>query len=377
MRVLVDYRPALRERTGVGEYVHNLVRALAERPEAEDDQIWVITSSWKDRPPEHLSRELGTGVVDRRVPVRVLNYLWHRIEWPPVEWLGPDVDVVHAAHPLLIPTTNAAQVVTVHDLFFLTNRDATHAEIRRDYATLAPTHAQRADAVIVNSKYTASLVQETFGVAKQSIHVCTPGAPTWSSLGRTPNVPPNGYILFIGTLEKRKNIGTLLDAYCRLLERCRQVPPLVLAGRASCDAKPWLERLRLPPLAGHVHHAGYVTDKEDLFRGARLLVIPSLDEGFGLPALEAMAAGVPVVAADRGALPEVLGDAGVLVDPTDAELLAAAIQRMISDECLAARFAERGLARARRFSWQCSAGAMRQAYECAVEVRQRRRRIER
>lgn len=373
MRILVDYRPALRERTGVGEYVHHLVRALAGRPEAEDDQIWVITSSWKDRPPEHLSRELGTGVVDRRVPVRVLNYLWHRVEWPPVEWLGPDVDVVHAAHPLLIPTTNAAQVVTVHDLFFLTNRDATHAEIRRDYATLAPAHAQRADAVIVNSQYTASLVQKTFGVAKQAIHVCTPGAPTWSSLGRAPNVPPNGYILFIGTLEKRKNIGTLLDAYCRLLERSRQVPPLVLAGRASGDANAWLERLRLPPLAGHVNHAGYVTNKEDVFRGARLLVIPSLDEGFGLPALEAMAAGVPVVAADRGALPEVLGDAGVLVDPTDAEGLASAIERVISDECLARRLAECGLTRARRFSWQCSAGALRRAYECAVEVRRGRR----
>ena len=89
--------------------------------------------------------------------------------------------------------------------------------------------------------------------------------------------------------------------------------------------------------------------------------------------LEAMAAGVPVVAADRGALPEVLGDAGVLVDPTDPEHLAAAMQRMLSDECLATRFAECGLARARRFSWQCSAGALRRAYECAVEVRRRRR----
>src|SRR5262245_3982387 len=121
MRILVDYRPALRERTGVGEYVHNLVRALTRHSATAGDEISVFTSSWKDRPDARLPSDLGARVVDRRVPVRVLNYLWHRLEWPSVESLGCEVDVVHAAHPLLIPSRNAAQVVTVHDLFFFTN----------------------------------------------------------------------------------------------------------------------------------------------------------------------------------------------------------------------------------------------------------------
>ena len=354
--------------------MHHLVRMLAMQASAHD-HIAVFTSSWKDRPAEHLSSELGASVIDRRVPVRVLNYLWHRAEWPPIEMLGAQVDVVHAAHPLLIPSRSAAQVVTIHDLFFLTHRDSTRAEIRRDYAELAPAHAHRADAIVVNSAYTASIVHTTLGVPKESLHICPPGAPVWRSLGRAPNVPLDGYILFIGTLEDRKNLGALLDAYSRLRQEHRGVPPLVIAGRSTPDGERWLERLSRPPLAGHARHVGYAADKEQLYAGARLVVVPSLDEGFGIPVLEAMAAGVPVIAANRGALPEVLGDAGVLVDPTDVEQIASAIHRMVSDDAFAKRCAECGLVRARRFSWKCAATSLRCAYEAAIDTRRRRRSV--
>src|SRR5688572_14473112 len=116
MRILVDYRPALRARTGVGEYIRHLVRAYSA---SHQDDVAVFTSSWKDRPATALGRELGARVIDRRVPVCVLNYLWHRAGWPPVEAVAGSFDVVHAAHPLIIPSRHAAQVVTIHDLFFL------------------------------------------------------------------------------------------------------------------------------------------------------------------------------------------------------------------------------------------------------------------
>jgi alpha-1,3-rhamnosyl/mannosyltransferase len=195
----------------------------------------------------------------------------------------------------------------------------------------------------------------------------------WTSLGQVPNVPSDGYILFIGTLGKRKNLGALLDAYGRLRQEHRRIPPLVIAGRSTPDAEPWLERLSRPPLAGHTRHIGYAMDKEQLYAGARLVVVPSLDEGFGIPVLEAMAAGVPVVAANRGALPEVLGDAGVLVDPADAEQIASAIHRMVSDDEFAKRCAECGLVRARRFSWKRAATSLRCAYEAAIDAHRRRR----
>jgi glycosyltransferase involved in cell wall biosynthesis len=369
MRILVDYRPALRQRTGVGEYMHSLVRAYTRQPSAVADEVMVFTSSWKDRAAEHLTTELGAQVVDRRVPVRILNYLWHRWEWPRVETLASGADIVHAAHPLLIPSRAAAQVVTIHDLFFLTNRESTGAEIRRDYADLAPHHARRAHAIVVNSKYTASLVGTAFGVPSERIHVCSPGPPQWRVLGGAPNVPGQGYILFIGTLEARKNVGALLDAYSRLLDRRGDVPALVLAGRATTDADPWLERISRPPLAGRVRYVGYVEGKEHIYAGARLVVVPSRDEGFGLPVLEAMAAGVPVVAADRGALPEVLGDAGLLVNPDDVDQFATAIERMLTDEAFAHRCAASGLARAPLFSWSHAAASLRRAYEAAIETR--------
>jgi glycosyltransferase involved in cell wall biosynthesis len=365
MHIVVDYRPALRERTGVGEYIHQLVRAYAA---THADDISVFTSSWKDRPAAGLASELNARVVDRRVPVRLLNYAWHRLEWPPVETLTGRADVVHAAHPLLIPARHAAQVVTIHDLFFLSSPESTRAEIRRDYVPLAAAHARRAHAVITSTEHGKRLVTERLEVPADRVYVVPPGAPAWQRLGREARLAERGSILFLGTLEPRKNVGTLLDAYALLLARGAAVPRLVLAGRATEHAGAWLDRIARPPLAGHVTHRGYVApgEREDLYAAARVLVLPSLDEGFGLTALEAMSAGVPVVASHRGSLPEVVNGAGVLVDPHDAAGLADALARVIDDDGVALDLARAGLARAREFTWPRAAATLRQAYVDAV-----------
>jgi glycosyltransferase involved in cell wall biosynthesis len=371
VRILVDYRPALRERTGVGEYVHELVAAYTSLPEARSDRMVLFTSSWKDRPAASLGHDLGAAVVDRQIPVSVLNFAWHRLEAPAIERLAGDVDVVHSQHPLLIPAKRAAQAVTIHDLFFLSEPNRTRAEIRRDYATLAPRHARRAHAVLTSSRYSAARIERELGVAAERIYVCPPGPPRWSNLGRGPHVPPNGYVLFLGTLEPRKNIGVLLDAYARLLQTGVTLPKLVLAGRATVDAAEWLDRIARAPLAGSVEHRGYVPghEREALYAGARLLVMPSLDEGFGLPVLEAMSAGVPVVASNRGSLPEVLGGAGPLIEPDDPLSLADAIRRMVEDEGHARACAVKGLAHAQTFSWPRTASLVRQMYVDAVNRR--------
>jgi glycosyltransferase involved in cell wall biosynthesis len=371
MRILADYRPALRARTGVGEYMHGLVRAYAS---LYSDEVAVFTSSWKDRPAAGLGAEIGASVVDCRIPVSVLNYLWHRLEWPPIESLAGACDIVHAAHPLLIPAREAAQVVTIHDLFFLTHPDQTRAEVKRDYPALAASHARRADAVITSSAHTKGLVQEQLGVAATRIHVCPPGAPTWRSLGRAPTPSRNGYVLFLGTLEPRKNLGVLLDAYAGLTRRARHVPKLVIAGRATPEGREWLERLSREGLDAHVTYRGYVAaeDREGLFAGARALALPSFDEGFGLPVLEAMSAGVPVVTSNRGSLPEVVGTAGIMLDPDDREAWASAIERLASDPEWAEELGRAGLERARTFTWERAAETLHHAYADAV-VRRRAR----
>jgi glycosyltransferase involved in cell wall biosynthesis len=329
----------------------------------------VFSSSWKDR--LIVDGEMsGVGVVDRRVPVRLLNYAWHRLGWPHAEMLtGRQFDVTHSSHPLLLPSRSAAQVVTIHDLDFLTHPERTRAEIRRDYPALARAHARRADRIIVPSEFTAGEVVRHFDVPRERVSVCAPGAPAWQP---RPAQPARGHILFIGTLEPRKNLGGLLDAYERLLGQTGGVPELVLAGKATAHSQPLLDRLNAPPFHGRVRHLGYVDpdDRRALYESARLLVLPSFDEGFGLPVLEAMTLGVPVVAASRGALPEVVADAGPLVDPDDPDALAAAIRRVIEDDAYAARGAERGVQRARAFNWRRTAERVYETYQQAIAHRQ-------
>jgi glycosyltransferase involved in cell wall biosynthesis len=374
VRVLVDYRPALRIRSGVGEYTHELIKALLNMSRLGiaglSLELTVFSSSWSDRLDGGDPDLAGAVTIDRRVPVRALNLAWHRLGWPPAEALtGRAFDVTHSLHPLRLPARKAAHVVTIHDLTFLAHPEWTRGEIRRDYPVLARAHAHRADHIIVPSRFTAAEVVRCLEVPPARISVCSPGAPDWRPRERPPS--GRGYVLFLGTLEPRKNVGALLDAYERLLARRSTPPVLVLAGHAPDAARGWLERIGRPPLAGVVRHIGYVhpDERRSVYEGASVLVQPSFEEGFGMPVLEAMTLGVPVVAADRGSLPEVLGGAGVLVDPDQPEQLAAAIERMTEDEAHAGACAAEGVRRAAHFRWDATARHVYEAYLQAIEHR--------
>ena len=363
MRILLDYRPALRQRTGVGQYAHELAAALQSLLPPSDSLV-LFSSSWRDRLPQEAAP--GSGRVDARIPVRVLNALWHRLQWPPVEMISGPVDVAHSLHPLLMPTRRAARVVTIHDLDFLDHPERTRAEIRRDYRSLAARHALGADLVVVNSSYTAAGVRARFGLSTERLIVITPGIPsTWPAFDDRVNPARDpGPLLFIGTIEPRKNVAGLLSAYERLLAVRPDAPPLMLAGKQVEQSAAVLEPIARSPLAGRVRYLGYVGDESryDLYRSASVVVIPSLEEGFGMTALEAMYAGVPVVSSNRGALPEVLGDAATFVDPLDAGEMAQAIARVLSDPGLRLAQVEAGRARAAQYSWRVSARRLLDAY---------------
>jgi glycosyltransferase involved in cell wall biosynthesis len=375
VRILLDYRPALRSRTGVGEYAHQMAAALA-RCLRSGDSLVLFSSSWKDRLLPGVVP--GVPVVDARVPVTVLNLAWHRLEWPPIETFAGEIDVVHSMHPLLMPARRAAQVVTIHDLYFLDAPENTAAEIRRDYPSLAGSHARRADAVITVSAYTAGQIRARLSVPDDRVAICPNGAPPWlpvePSLRPAPAPSPRGHILFMGTIEPRKNVKTLLRAYADLLIRKPDAPPLVLAGGLTPACQPLLNDLARTPLAGRARHVGYVSghERERLYREAAMVVLPSLDEGFGLPALEAMTIGVPVVVSSRGALPEVVGHAGLIVDPDDVAGLATAMERLLSDQALARKCSAEGIVQSRRFSWSVSASRLIEAYAAAIERRRSR-----
>jgi len=362
--ILLDYRPALRQRSGVGEYAHELAAALA-RNARPGDRLHLFTSSWADRPDPTLGATIGARVIDRRIPVRVLNWAWHRRGFPPIEWIAGSLDIAQSLTPLLIPTRRARQVVTIHDLDFLVHPERTSAEVRRDYPALARAHAARADLVVVNSGDTSRAVQAQLGVPPSRIVECRPGLPGWIGTPAARPEPERGYVLFMGTLERRKNICALLDAWTLLVKTMPDVPKLRLVGAWRPEADMWLQRLQVPPLLGHVEYVGYVPDaqRRAIYAGARLLVLPSFHEGFGLPALEAMALGVPVVASTAGALPEVVGDAGLLVPPDDVRGLAAAVRAVLTDPQRAAAMSARGLERAAQFTWDRAARDLRDAFD--------------
>ena len=376
MHLLLDYRPALRDRTGVGEWVHQLALNLLTLKSAGDEsaaglELTLWSSSWRDRPAPSALRELsGARFVDRRVPVRPLTWAWNRVGWPPVEALTSQrFDVVHSTTPLLLPARSGLRACTVYDLDFLAHPDRARGEMRRDFPKLVHAHTAKADLVVTISEYSKRQIEARLGVAPERIAVCRPGVPAWIT-GPLPPRPAGapGHVLFVGTLEPRKNIPALLAAYRLLAERQPSAPRLVLAGQATPAADAWLSETKAPPLRGRVVVEGYVSNKRraELYAGADMVVLPSLDEGFGLPALEAMALGIPVVTSNVGALPEVVGDAGILVDPADVAGLAGALERVHTEPRAAARMREAGITRARQFSWPASARVMIGAYAEAL-----------
>jgi glycosyltransferase involved in cell wall biosynthesis len=312
----------------------------------------------------------GARQVDARVPVRMLNLAWHRLGWPPVEMLGGRGDIAWSLHPLLMPSRRAAQVITIYDLFFLENPEQTAREVRRDYAALTADHARRADGIIVCSDYTRDQVVARLGVPTDKITVCWPGAPPWAPRQTPATLGP---IVHIGTPGPRKNIAGLIHAYLDVVRSHPETPPLVLAGATSPNAL-LVNDVDRALMTTHVRPVGYVTEEQKLalYREASMVVMASIDEGFGIPALEAMTLGVPVVTSNRGALPEVVGHAGLLVDPEDRGSFTSAMRRVLEDPALRRDLAQRGIERSRLFDWNESAAKARHAFDVAIERRKER-----
>jgi len=353
----LDLRPSLSKPTGVGSYVLALARRLPAL--SPKDRFFFFSASLKDRYPK-LDWPPNARLVDRRLPVRALNYTWNRFGVPALDRLvGAPLDLVHSPHPLIVPGKKAKHVVTIHDLFFLKQPEMTEAEIRRDYVPLVRDHVRRADAVICVSEFTASEAHILLDVPLEKITVIPNGVdPAYREPISTEEVDavlarrrlPRGALLYVGSEEKRKNLVNLAMAYMALARRGR-VPPLVLVGPGSH----WASGGSIA--SPRIHATGYLETREirALMAAAAALVLPSLEEGFGLPVAEAMAAGLPVVCSRGSALEEVAGGAALLVDPLNTRSIADGIEKVLGDPATVATLRERGLQRSRRFDWDTAA----------------------
>jgi len=400
MKVALDATPLLGPRTGVGRYVAGLAGALAGLAGPEPESVALIPFSWRGTGDLAAAAPSGPRVRigHRRAPARLLQAAWGRLPLPPVEWLSGPVDVFHGTNFVTPPTRRAATVVTVHDLSYLRFPEmVTDASAR--YRQLVPLALRRGAVVCTPTAAVAAEVADEYGLAPDRLVVTPLGVDaTWRQA--VPPDPawlashglPDRYLLFVGNREPRKNLGTLLTAY-RALLRTRPVrsttrlevveagltategagtttdpgiPPLVLVGPPGWGEA--LDTAGLPPDA--VRTPGYMhePDLSRVVAAAAALVVPSWYEGFGLPALEALACGTPVVAADVPALREVLGDQAELVPPGDPDALAGALVRALeSPGGEDARAARR--ARAAGFTWENCAQATLSAYRLAMESR--------
>lgn len=400
MRIGIDYTSAMRQGAGIGRYTRELVRALAALDRDNEYVLFVaigglrslegsgqpfsvaqFASTW---PPNFRIRSVPLS--DHRLVV-----LWHRLRLPlPVDLVTGPVDVFHSPDFTLPPLRHGKTVLTVHDLSFIRYPETADAGLRAYLNRAVPRSVARADLVLADSRSTRDDLVELFGTDAARIQVLYPGVESRFHPIADKDHDPIAcdgtgldqireryglhfpFILSVGTLQPRKNYIRLIEAFGQMKDMAagddvRRMRLVIVGGKG------WLyeeifARVEALGLTDAVLFLGRLADEDlpALYNLADLFVFPSLYEGFGLPVLEAMACGVPVVCSTASSLPEVIGDAGLMVDPHDVEGLAVAMARVIADRALRARMVEKGLARARRFTWTAAAERLLDIYTPAI-----------
>ena len=367
MRIAINATPLLSPLTGIGQYTRQLILALnalnVETPlfyaggwshevrgqplPGADKLRWLRGRLLSIYPGiNSLARMIRQQRFDQGVR-RFKPALYHDPNFLPFRFDGPTVISAHDISWVRYPETHPGYRVRIMNQRF-------------------PQALEQVDKVITISEFVRGELMEVFGLAPEKV-VVTPLAADGSfyprpreevqALLKDQGLEYGQYFLTVGTLEPRKNLLLTLNAYARLPEALRRRHPLVIVGMMGWQEQQFKERLNAMRLSGQVILTGYVSHSQlvQIYGGAKLFVYPSLYEGFGLPPLEAMASGVPVVISDRASLPEVGGDAALVVSADDPSALAEAMTALVEDPALSQTCIDRGLARAAQFSWQACA----------------------
>jgi glycosyltransferase involved in cell wall biosynthesis len=379
VRIGIDYTSAALQRAGIGRYTRGMVGALAALG-AKHSYVLLVAGS--EGPREGAMAPQGESITGdnysiKRLPLsrRLWTFIWHRLRVPlPVDLFTGPVDVFHGPDYVLPPLRRGKKVVTIHDLSFLRYPEGAEPRLAAYLSRSVPRSVREADLVLGDSENTRQDIIELLGVCPERVEVVYPGVggafrviedrQALEAVARAYRIH-FPFMLSVGTLEPRKNLGTLLDAYALLRSGDGLDHKLVIAG-----GKGWLydgvfSRVEELALENDVLFLDYVREEHlpALYNLSDVLVFPSLYEGFGLPPLEAMACGTPVIVSDSSSLPEVVGEAGLMVPARDSAALAATMTKVLADSELRAGLVRKGLLRSAQFTWEAAGEKLLSIYE--------------
>lgn len=366
MRVAVDYTAGVRQPAGVGRYTRGVVGAVARAMAAEHDRSGGgdphrMTLLWAGPARIGLPRDWPGDVRTRRLPLpdRWMTAAWQRLRLPfPADTYAGGADVVYAPDFALPPRRRAPGVVTIHDLSYMLFPETHFPPLRRFLEATVPRSVAAASLVFADSDQTRDDVVRLLGTdpAKVVTVLSAPDAtfrPMDANASRAVRerwgVADGPYLVSVGTIQPRKNLPVVFEALRQLPEAVR----LVHVGRPGWLCDPIFAALDASGVKHRVQILQGVDDEDlaALYSGAVACVFPSKYEGFGLPAVEAMACGVPVIASHAGSLAEVVQDAGIIVDPDDSAGIAVGTRRLLEDAAFRADLVARGFVQASRFRW--------------------------
>lgn len=371
MRLVIDYTPAVHQGAGIGRHTRELVSALA--PLTGDSTTTLLVFGRSDGPLPQPPAGMSLRVIP--VPNRWLTIGWHRARMPlPVELFAGSHDLYHASDFVLPPVRKARTLLTVHDLSFLTVPQCADASLRSYLAGVVPRSVARADHILADSQATKDDLVRLLRTPHDKVTVVTPGVDARFAPVDDPdelrrvrdryNIGSKPFVLGVGTLEPRKNWPALIRAWTILRQTTPLPHRLAIAGGKGWLTDEIYSTIDRSPSREDIVLAGFVADADlpALYSAADVFAFPSLYEGYGIPVLEALACGTPVVCANNSSLPEAGGDSALLVDALDVNQLAVALQRLIEDQPLRGVLRERGLHHAARFTWRRSAETLWRTY---------------
>ena len=378
MRIGVDGRYLLGPRRGVGQYLHYLLMHLAQ---IEGHEYVLFLNGGPSRTDDGECPWDGPSIGERWCswPPSVLEFLWRHCGVPRMETFLGEIDVFHKPILHCVPPADGAVVVTLHDFVALRFPERYPSRYVRGYRNSLRLVERRADRVIAVSESTKADALRFTRIGEDRIAVVHNGvSETFRPIEDDHVVDraleerglTRGYILYVGGADVQKNLDRLLDAYRRLPPALQDEHALAFVGNPSWGYKRLKELSVSMGLEARTMFLGYVPDEALplLYNGAALVVFPSLYEGFGFIPLEAMACGIPTVSSNASSLPEVVGDAGILVDPLSVDELTDGIQRALTDSALRASLVAKGLQRAKELTWRKAAQATMAVYDHAVGI---------